>query len=345
METGNNDLDLMDDIDDFSPEEVEENLEDQGEYSQNIDPDEEQVGQEDYSEDNFIDSLLRSRGIEDSSKIKFENDEGEIEEVDWNTLSNQDKLNILNSSEESPEDGLDDSEIQLINAIRQSGMSPTEYLQQIQSDSVNSYIQTNYTPQYSVDQYSDDELFLADFISRMGDVTDEEAREALENAKANETLFAKQIEAIRNEYKTIEDENYQQEQAEQEQQALEQYNQFAQSVVDEINNFTEFSGYDLNLDQDEMQELYEFITGHDGAGNNYFAKALADPQILVQTAWFALNGKQMIDDITEYFQKEITHVRKESYNKGLADASKDKSNIVYKQSNKTRQEFSDLDDF
>ena len=54
-----------------------------------------------------------------------------------------------------------------------------------------------------------------------------------------------------------------------------------------------------------MQELYDFITGSDAAGNNYFAKALSDPKILVQTAWFALNGKQMISDITDYFQKEI----------------------------------------
>jgi hypothetical protein len=39
-----------------------------------------------------------------------------------------------------------------------------------------------------------------------------------------------------------------------------------------------------------MQELYEFITGYDAAGNNYFAKALTDPKTLVQTAWLALNG-------------------------------------------------------
>jgi hypothetical protein len=44
----------------------------------------------------------------------------------------------------------------------------------------------------------------------MGDVTDEEAQEALERAKSNETLFSKQIQAIRNEYKAIEDENIRQ---------------------------------------------------------------------------------------------------------------------------------------
>ncbi|MGN0967198.1 MAG: hypothetical protein ACI4OP_06425 [Candidatus Coprovivens sp.] len=59
-----------------------------------------------------------------------------------------------------------------------------------------------------------------------------------------------------------------------------------------------------------MQDLYDFITGTDAAGNNYLAKALSDPKILVETAWFTLYGKQMLDDVTNYFQKEITQVRK-----------------------------------
>ena len=179
-----------------------------------------------------------------------------------------------------------------------------------------------------------------------GDVTDEEAQEALEKAKSNETLFSKQIQAIRNEYKAIEDENIRQAQIEQEQQAEDRFNEFAQSVEDQINAFTEFGGYDLNLDQQDMQDLYDFITGTDAAGNNYFAKALSDPKILVQTAWFALNGKQMIDDITDYFQKEITQVRQQSYNKGLEDAKvKNKPNVVYKEKGKTFEEYNDLDDF
>ena len=152
--------------------------------------------------------------------------------------------------------------------------------------------------------------------------------------------------AIRNEYKAIEDENIRQAQIEQEQQAEDRFNEFAQSVEDQINAFTEFGGYDLNLDQQDMQDLYDFITGTDAAGNNYFAKALSDPKILVQTAWFALNGKQMIDDITDYFQKEITQVRQQSYNKGLEDAKvKNKPNVVYKEKGKTFEEYNDLDDF
>lgn len=352
MAIGTDDLDFIDEVDDFEPGK-DTNPQNTQDPEPPQEPEEEHNQKDEGTpEDDFISSLLKSNGIEDKSKIKFKNEEGSIEEVDWDSLNNEEKLNVLRSSSENPESDLDDSEIQLISAIRNSGMTPAEYVQYIGDDSVNRYIQNKQASeyQYNVDQYSDDDLFKADFISRMGDVTDEEAEEALEKAKSNEALFKKQIGAIRNEYRTIEEENIRQEQIEQEQQAQEQYEQFAETVEDQIRNFTEFQGYDLNLENEDMQMLYDFITGVDAAGNNHFAKALSDPKTLVQTAWFALNGRQMIDDITDYFQKEITKVRKDSYEKGVADAQKkiEKSNtVVFKTKEKGSQQdfYNDLDDF
>lgn len=351
MDIGNNEFDYFDEVDDF---EQQKTGEDSIQSNQDPEPEPSESPEDVVDpkvEDDFITSLLKSRGIDDRSKIKFEDEQGSVEELNWDNLSNEEKLNILNSSMSDPETDLDDEEAQLINTIRESGMTPAEYLEYLQSEGVNSYIQNNQNQeyQYQVDQYSDDELFIFDFISRMGDVTDEEAREALERAKSNETLFSKQISAIRNEYKAIEEENLRQAQIEQEEQAKEQYNQFADQIADQIGDFNEFSGYDLNLDDDDKDTLYEFITGFDGAGNNHFAKALSDPKILVQAAWFTLNGKQMMDDITSYFQNEIKQVRRESYEKGLADAKeKMKGNSVVftqKQTGTHTEVFNDLDEF
>ena len=249
MEIGNNDdIDFIDELDDEqqSNEQKQDQEPDNHQEPENSEPkDPDNTGTPDLEEgkeDDFLTSLLKSRGIEDRSKIKFEMEEGSIEELDWDSLSNEDKLNIINSSTEDPETDLDESEIQLISAIRNSGMTPAEYLQHVEESGVERYLQNSQgdTYEYSVDQYNDDELFIADFISRMGDVTDEEAQEALEKAKSNETLFSKQIQAIRNEYKAIEDENIRQAQIEQEQQAEDRFNEFAQSVEDQINAFTEF---------------------------------------------------------------------------------------------------------
>ena len=345
MEIGNNE-DFIDELDEQIEKSENNEESEKSSQEQNDQGDDSQL---ENKEEDFLTSLLEERGIKDKSKIKFENEDGEVEEVDWDNLSNTDKLNIIESSESSPENELDESEIQLINAIRDSGMSPSEYLNFMSRNEVQRYIQNNQQPQFEIDQYSDEELFLMDFMSRMGDVTDEEADEALERAKANETLFKKQVEAIRNEYKQAEQENQMQAQLEQDQIIQQQYEQFSDQIVDEINNLTEIQGFDLNMEDEDMQMLYEFITGYDASGNNYLAKALSDPRILVKTAWLALNGDQMVDDITNYFQKEITSVRKESYKKGVEDTQKKinkSNNVVFKDKPNSRQEiFSDLDEF
>lgn len=355
MEIGNNEnIDFIDELDDEQQfNEQEQNPEPGNQEPENQEiknPDNTNIpDQEEEKEDDFLTSLLKSRGIEDKSKIKFATEEGDVEEVDWDSLSNEDKLNILSSSENTPENSLDESEIQLINTIRNSGMSPAEYLQFIGNGEVQRYIQNSQQPQYEIDSYSDDELFLMDFMSRMGEITEDEATEALERAKANEGLFKKQVEAIRNEYKQAEQENQMQEQLEQEQLAQQQYDQFSDQIVDEINNLKEIQGFELNMENNDMQELYDFITGQDAAGNNYLAKALSDPRILVKTAWLALNGDQMINDITSYFQKEIANVRKESYKKGVNDTQKkmDKTdNVVFKDTytKSSKEAFDDLDE-
>lgn len=302
---------------------------------------------QDIPQEDVIDLYLKYKGIDDKSKIKFEDDEGQIEEKDWNSLSKDEKLNILTSSESAAEDGLDSSEIDLINMVRASGMTPKEFVDYIKQGALSEASQV--TPQYEIDQFTDDELFLTDLYSRTPDISQDEALEALDKAKSNESLYTKQINALRAEYQQIEQENLAQAQIEQEQEAALQYNQFANQIVDEINGFTEFKGYDLNLDDNDKQEVYEFITGKDAAGVNYMAKALSDPQILVKTAWLALNGEQMIDDITTYFQKEISNVRKESYKKGVEDTQKKingSNNVVFRSKNtKINNELDDLDNF
>lgn len=313
MEIGT-DEQLTDDLDDFNKEEVSDGTEPITELNEEI----KNEG------DDFIDSLLRSRGIQDRTKINFTDDNGEIVEQNWDNLSTEEKLNILNTSEEDPSQELDESEITLINAIRESRLTPEEYLNNLQQQSVNNYIQNAQDAQrsYKIDEYSDDELFIFDLMSKASDITDQEAQEALEAAKSNEALFQKQVEAIRNQLKAQEDEAIQQAQFEQEEQERERFNQYSSQIADYIGEFDEFSGYDLNLSNEDRDDLYEFITGVDGAGNNHFAKALSDPETLVKAAWLTLNGQQMIEDITNYFQNEIKQVRKESYKKGIEDAKK-----------------------
>lgn len=353
MAEGINVYDDLDDLDELEGLQDNLNTTTQGDDASNgyyNEQDYDQSSQSNQIEEDFISSLLKTKGIEDKSSIKFEDEYGNINEVDWDSLDNETRLNILDTTQGNPETDLEDSEIELINAIRRSQLSPAEYVQYIAQSGVNGYIRDSMRQnmQFTIDQYDNDDLYVMDLMSRTG-ISEEEAQEALENAKSNEDVFSKQMGAIRNEYRQIEAENYQQAQIAQAQQAQDQFNQFADSVANVIDNFTTFSDYDLNLEPEDKQELFEFLTGFDAAGNNHFAKTLADPNLVVPMAWFALNGTRMIDDITDYYNKEITQVRKASYAKGFEDGQNntDDRNFVYKNksnSSKSSQYYDDFDD-
>lgn len=300
------------------------------------------------TDSDIVSELLRYKGIEDKSKIKFENDNGQIEEYDWDNLSGEDKLNII-SSQESIEDDLDDSEVELLNAIRRSKMTPAEYLNYIQQEGVNSYLQNAQQPAFQVDQFSDDELYVYDLIQQVGEdnITEEEAMQELESAKSNPELYNKKIGAIRAEYQKLEKDRIYQQQAYQQQQAQANFNQFASQIAHQIDNFNGFSGLQLELDPDDKQELFEFITGMDAAGTSILGKALNDPKVLVPAAWFALNGSKVFQEVNDYFTNEIKQVSKSSYQKGVEDARAGKVKInqvqvVSKPRKKNNSDSSDL---
>ena len=275
-------------------------------------------GQE--NEGDFMSDFLKTRGIDDLNKINFQDDEGNITERSWNDLSNEEKINILNMPLETEQgdnqNDLTEEEINLLSHIRQSNMTPSEYLQSIAGE------QIEVTPQYKIDELSDDEVYLLDLESRVGELTDEEAAQALSNAKQNEDFFKKQIEGIRKEYKEREDFKTQQEEAEREQEQQQAFENYQAQVVDAINGFTSIGNFDLNFEDADKEELADFMLSRDQAGKNYLFEALQDPETLTKAAWFILNGEEAFNTISDYFAQQIKLVSENQYKKGLEDGKK-----------------------
>ena len=302
-------------------------------------------------EDDFMLDFLKSRGIDDPTKIMFEDDNDQVIERNWNELSKEEKLNILNmpleTHEDNHEDDLTDEEIALLTQIRESNMTPTEYLNQLAAGEI---VQE---PQYSIDQLSDDEVYLLDLESRVGELTDEQAAQALNIAKQqNEELYKKQIEGIRKEYKEREDLKNQQAQAQLEQEQQEAFNKHRDSVVTAIDNLTSIGNLDLNFEDADKENLAEFMLSQDETGKNYLYEALQDPEILTKAAWFILNGEEAFNSITDYFTNQIKLVSESQYKKGLEDGKKGVTSptkptvVITKPQNNHRQynSIEDLDD-
>jgi len=77
---------------------------------------------------------------------------------------------------------------------------------------------------------------------------------------------------------------------------------------------------DVDMDDNDKNELYQFLTGYDNAGVSYLQKALNDPETLVQMAWFALKGEDVINSISDYYKSEITKAHRAGYEEGVKKA-------------------------
>lgn len=270
------------------------------------------------AEDDIIKTLLKEKGIVDPSKIKFEGDNNTTEERDWKDLTREEQLNILRESITPPPSNTDDNdltddEIEFLNMLRTNNLTPRQYLEQISREP---------EPEYTVDELNDDDLFVLDLQARVDGITEEQLAKALESAKQDEALFQKQMEGIRKEYKNLEDQNRQQKELENQQLQEEQFMRFSNTINQAIDNMTSIGGLDVELENDDKEELAEFILGRDEAGVSNLGKALNDPESLVLMAWYALNGDKMIDDITTMYQEDLRKVRQDAYNKGLEDGKK-----------------------
>lgn len=283
---------------------------------------------EDLDDEDLITSILKSRNI-DPEAVNIEDESGNINTVKFSDLSKAEQLDILNAQDiqdnnEDSEYDLDDDEIDLINAIRNANLSPKEYLNNYRDQILREAYQQDASN--TVDSLTDDELFLADLRSKVPDITDDEATQALEIEKTNEDLFNKKMNAMRDSYKQLEAQQLEQSQNEAKQQEAERYAEFENQIVNAIQDAS--NGIDLGNSMslawttDDMNEIASFILDEDATGQRYLAKALSNPQTLVEMAWFALKGKEALSQISDYYKAQITEASKTNYNKGYEDAQK-----------------------
>ena len=307
-----NTLDL-DDLDDIQEESINE-----PEYSQEDDPNTEEYYENNNDDDNFdlTKELLNLQGISDINKIKFEDESGAVVEKSWNSLSNNEKLMIL-SNQEDPDTSLDNAEIELINQIRESGLTPDQFIQNLQKQA---YSETQPEITYEVDNMSDDELFCLDLLDKVGseNISDEELQEALTNAKSNESLYNKQVASLRNYYKDLENKRLEQIELEKQEQAEREFADFSSNIVNSIRNFNMFEDTPVELSYEDMEDLANYILTRDSAGYSEFGRQLNDPIQFTKAAFWMLKGPEILNEM----QNQI----KEAYLRGYNESHKSQTN-------------------
>lgn len=231
------------------------------------------------ADSDVLTTFLSQYGIE-NGKITYENDNGDTEEVNFNELDSAEQLNIL---KELTTPNLADHEIETINFLRKNNVTLQDVVEYYSQVAVQNYIKENGPAQreYSIDEYSDEELYFADLKAKYPDMSDEEIQSDVDAAKENEELFKKKADAIRKQYKAKEDEKAQAIK----QQQQDQYTAFDNSIKQSITNFNEVSlDYKDNsperrvlvVDNNMKNDIYNYLMRVDENGKSQFAKDLED---------------------------------------------------------------------
>lgn len=274
-------------------------------------------------EDDLTTEVLRLRGISNLDKIKFEDESGAVTERSWDSLTKEEQINILADQREHQETNneLAEDEIDLINAIRNSGMSVQDYMQTI-TPQINQPQDTN-----QFDAMSDEDLYAFDILNKVGNdnITDEELDAALEAAKANETLFKKTVDGLRQQYNRLQEEQKQNIANRQQAAAQQRYQAFANVVNNQIDNFNSFAGQPIQLSNQDKDNLSEFMLALDEDGSSALGKALQDPKLLTKAAFWLLNEQELIAELQKQQQDAYTR----GYNAGKGDIL-NKSKFVFK---------------
>lgn len=287
---------LPDNLDDL---ETETPVEDPIKDFENEEPIEETPKQE---TPDYLTRLLATKGL-DKSSIKIQNENNELEEYDFDELSDDEKFAILSEKEELP---ISDEEINTLNFLRQNEMNMQQYTELIKQQAIEEYLKQSNLPTYKVDELNDDQLFAWDLIQRFGDdLTNEEIDAELEKAKENEELFAKKVNLIRQREKEREDLEKQQD----EQQLTAQKQEFENAIIN--------SGYQIeepapgiSIEEQDRQQVLNFLLTKDASNQTGFSKALADPNALFKMGWYLMYGDQAFEQIIDHFKKEISNSRK-----------------------------------
>lgn len=258
------------------------------------------------AEDSIISELLKARGIVDG-KITIIDEDNKESEVNFSELSKEEQLEILNDYPETEDNELDESEIGFINQIREKNQSIEEFLEDYKQEILAS-IDESTTQNYDIDAYDDKELYLLDLKNKY-DLTDEELVKELEKELKDENLFKKKVDVLRAEYKQLEDQYKETQKLEFAEKQQEEYNQFAQKMVDVALETPEF--YGIELEDDEKNEVLSFLLDLDDKGTSEFSKSLNDPKKLYEAAWFLRYGKESFDALKNAYESEIAKLKKD----------------------------------
>lgn len=254
-------------------------------------------------EQDYISRLLESRGFKNKT-IQITDENGEVSDINFDDLTDQEKFDLLNDTDKEDNSVLpSDDELQILNYLRTNNMTLEDFAKWQREQGVQEYL-ANQTPITEFDEYSDDEIIAYDFIQRFGEeMTDEEIDAEIDRLKADPDAYQKRVNLLRASYKSeaeAQSKLYEQEEQSRNQAAEQAFINAYTNAASDINYI-----HGMDLDNNDKQELLDFVLNKDAAGRTGLSKALDDPASVLKMAWYLQHGEEVYDATVDHFKKEI----------------------------------------
>lgn len=273
--------------------------------------------------DKIIKNLLNKKGISAIDKVLYEED-GKVIEKNFYELPEEDQLNILSTDDNE----LSDEELYYITQARENNLGLTELIQHYVNESVKQQIEGT-TAEDSIQNYSDEELYVLDLKARLGDtMSDEEILKSLEKELEIPETFKKKVDALRKDYLALEEQDKEANAKEIEAKQEESFNEFKTTISELINNVEDIGG--VVLETEDKNEILNFMISKDATGVTEFAKQMRDPENIFLQAWAILKAKDTFDVLKNHFESQLKLAKKGS---PTTTSTKTKDTVVVKPSN------------
>lgn len=284
--------------------------------------------------DDFVSYMCRMRGI-DPNSIQIEEIDG-VKNVKFDDLTKEDKFDVLFNDMKDPAMTFTDEEAEIINSWRSSGISPFEYINKTINDNINQYYRNSQEMEDSpsIDDYDDDEVYLAQIQMDYPDLSQEERLRLLSQAKMDADVFKKQVDNIRDKYGDQEDKARERRAIAQQQIQQNYQARMYNGLVNALNS-NDFLGLDnqgMVLSNEEKNAVAQFAFRKDINGKTPLENAMANPQNLARIAYYALYGRDLINDMMNNHEQELNNAIRSGYSQGFAQGG-GKNTVRYNSNN------------
>jgi len=251
-----------------------------------------------------IEQFLSKYGVV-GGMITFEDGEAKH----FNELSESEKFNVLQdlSSTTSPDleaqYGLDEEEVGLINWLREQNKPLQDSIEDLAQARVEQILALNQSSSTDFQSMPDDAIMMRWLKENDPDSTEEDLAEELTRQKESK-LYAKNVNRLRDQFTTQQQEQEKQIQAQQQQETFNMLEEQRSVIVNAVQEINEVAGFQVS-DEDKNNILADLLETNEHGDSLFMEEVFSDPKTLFKAAWMYKNGETYLDNLEQYYKKAI----------------------------------------